>query len=93
FFLFGNGRNGKSTFINIIQDLLGDYGRQTNSDTFLKKRNDSGINNDVARLDGARYKVFAAIRFLRLCFFIFFLVVLIATSICTDGIISVCDRL
>ncbi|PGW64287.1 DNA primase [Bacillus cereus] len=55
FFLFGNGRNGKSTFINIIQDLLGDYGRQTNSDTFLKKRNDSGINNDVARLDGARF--------------------------------------
>ena len=52
FFLFGNGRNGKSTFINIIQDLLGDYGRQTNSDTVLKKRNDSGINNDVARLDG-----------------------------------------
>ncbi|MCP8969702.1 phage/plasmid primase, P4 family [Ectobacillus ponti] len=55
FFLFGNGRNGKSTFINTIQDLLGDYGRQTNSDTFLKKRNDSGINNDVARLDGARF--------------------------------------
>ncbi|WP_445505795.1 phage/plasmid primase, P4 family [Niallia sp. 03091] len=55
FFLFGNGRNGKSTFINVIQDLLGDYGRQTNSDTFLKKKNDSGINNDVARLDGARF--------------------------------------
>jgi putative DNA primase/helicase len=55
FFLFGNGRNGKSTFINVIQDMLGDYGRQTNSDTFLKKKNDSGINNDVARLDGARF--------------------------------------
>ncbi|MGE6379965.1 DNA primase family protein, partial [Peribacillus muralis] len=55
FFLFGNGRNGKSTFINVIQDLLGDYGRQTNSDTFIKKKNDSGINNDVARLDGARF--------------------------------------
>ncbi|MES1047213.1 DNA primase [Heyndrickxia oleronia] len=55
FFLFGNGRNGKSTFINTIQDLLGEYGRQTNSDTFLKKKNDSGINNDVARLDGARF--------------------------------------
>ncbi|MBP1083484.1 phage/plasmid primase, P4 family [Bacillus capparidis] len=55
FFLFGNGRNGKSTFINTIQHLLGDYGRQTNSDTFIKKKNDSGINNDVARLDGARF--------------------------------------
>lgn len=55
FFLFGNGRNGKSTFINTIQDLMGEYGRQTNSDTFIKKKNDSGINNDVARLDGARF--------------------------------------
>ena len=55
FFLFGNGRNGKSTFINVIQDLLGDYGRQTSSETFLKKKNDGGINNDVARLDGARF--------------------------------------
>ncbi|KEP27255.1 phage/plasmid primase, P4 family [Bacillus zhangzhouensis] len=55
FFLFGNGRNGKSTFINVIQDILGDYARQTNSDTFLKKKNESGINNDVARLDGARF--------------------------------------
>ncbi|WHY75725.1 phage/plasmid primase, P4 family [Neobacillus sp. WH10] len=55
FFLFGNGRNGKSTFINVIQDLMGDYAKQTNSDTFLKKKNDSGINNDVARLDGARF--------------------------------------
>ncbi|WP_144528758.1 phage/plasmid primase, P4 family [Peribacillus simplex] len=55
FFLFGNGRNGKSTFINTIQDLMGDYAKQTNSDTFLKKKNESGINNDVARLDGARF--------------------------------------
>ncbi|UED76080.1 phage/plasmid primase, P4 family [Brevibacillus sp. DP1.3A] len=55
FFLYGTGRNGKSTFINTIQTLLGDYGRQTNSDTFIKKRNDNGINNDIARLDGARF--------------------------------------
>ncbi|PRS02422.1 DNA primase [Bacillus atrophaeus] len=55
FFLFGNGRNGKSTFINTVQHLLGDYGRQTNSDTFIKKKNDTSINNDIARLDGARF--------------------------------------
>ncbi|MGG4126616.1 phage/plasmid primase, P4 family, partial [Bacillus licheniformis] len=55
FFLFGNGRNGKSTFINTVQHLFGDYGRQTNSDTFIKKKNDSAINNDIARLDGARF--------------------------------------
>lgn len=55
FFLYGTGRNGKSTFINTIQTLLGDYGRQTNSDTFIKKKNDNSINNDIARLDGARF--------------------------------------
>jgi putative DNA primase/helicase len=55
FFLYGTGRNGKSTFINTIQTLLGDYGRQTNSDTFIKKKNDNAVNNDIARLDGARF--------------------------------------
>lgn len=55
FFLYGTGRNGKSTFINTVQTLLGDYGRQTNSDTFIKKKNDSAVNNDIARLDGARF--------------------------------------
>lgn len=55
FFLYGTGRNGKSTFINTIQTLLGDYGRQTNSDTFIKKKNENPINNDIARLDGARF--------------------------------------
>ncbi len=55
FFLFGNGRNGKSTFINTVQQPLGDYGRQTNSDTFIKRRMIAKINNDIARLDGARF--------------------------------------
>ncbi|UTR05419.1 phage/plasmid primase, P4 family [Alkalihalobacillus sp. LMS6] len=55
FFLFGTGRNGKSTFINTIQRILGAYGKQTNSDTFIRKKNDSGINNDIARLDKARF--------------------------------------
>jgi putative DNA primase/helicase len=55
FFLWGTGRNGKSTFINIVKEMLGDYGKQTNSDTFTSKQNDNGINNDVARLHSARF--------------------------------------
>ncbi|MBP3040564.1 primase C-terminal domain-containing protein [Bacillaceae bacterium Marseille-Q3522] len=55
FFLWGTGRNGKSTFINIVKDMLGDYGKQTNSDTFTSKMNDNGINNDIARLHGSRF--------------------------------------
>lgn len=53
-FLVGGGSNGKSTFINIIKDLMGDYGRQAKSDTFIKKK-ESGANNDIARLVGSRF--------------------------------------
>lgn len=55
FFLYGGGRNGKSTFINTIKNVLDDYAKQTNSDTFIKKKHDSGANNDIARLAGARF--------------------------------------
>lgn len=55
FFLWGTGRNGKSTFINIVKEVLGDYGKQTNSDTFTSKQGDGGINNDIARLHGSRF--------------------------------------
>ncbi|PGK77768.1 phage/plasmid primase, P4 family [Bacillus thuringiensis] len=53
-FLVGGGSNGKSTFINTIKDLLGEYGKQAKSDTFIKKK-DTGANNDIARLVGARF--------------------------------------
>ncbi len=55
FFLWGTGRNGKSTFINTVKLILGDYGKQTNSDTFTAKANDNSINNDIARLNGSRF--------------------------------------
>lgn len=54
YFLVGGGSNGKSTFINTVKKIMGDYGSQTNSDTFIKKKND-GANNDIARLSSARF--------------------------------------
>lgn len=53
-FLVGGGSNGKSTFINTIKDLVGDYGKQAKSDTFIKKK-ETGANNDIARLVGSRF--------------------------------------
>ncbi|WP_367899796.1 phage/plasmid primase, P4 family [Bacillus pseudomycoides] len=53
-FLVGGGSNGKSTFINTIKDLMGEYGKQAKADTFIKKK-DTGANNDIARLVGARF--------------------------------------
>ena len=53
FFLWGTGANGKSTFLEIIRELMGDYAQQTDFSTFLKKQD--AVRNDVARLQGARY--------------------------------------
>jgi P4 family phage/plasmid primase-like protien len=53
FFLYGSGRNGKSSFMNIIKEILGDYGKQTNAETFTVKKSDR-VNNDIAALKGAR---------------------------------------
>jgi putative DNA primase/helicase len=53
FILFGAGRNGKSTLLGNIRDMLGDYGTQTAADTLMAKR--EGIPNDIARLKGARF--------------------------------------
>lgn len=54
FFLYGTGKNGKSTFIDTIRHLLGDYAMQTPTSTLMTKRNE-GIPNDIARLKGARF--------------------------------------
>ncbi len=53
FFLYGKGNNGKSTFIETVKKILGDYANQTSTDTFLVKQN-GAINNDIAKLKGAR---------------------------------------
>lgn len=53
FFLYGSGRNGKSTFVNVIKEVQGDYGKQTNAETFTVKKSDR-VNNDIAALKGAR---------------------------------------
>jgi putative DNA primase/helicase len=54
FFLHGRGANGKSTFLSVIQDVLGDYARDTPTESLMIKQNE-GISNDIARLKGARF--------------------------------------
>jgi putative DNA primase/helicase len=55
FILYGpGGDNGKSTMVDVIQQLLGDYATRTPTETFLKKR-EGAIPNDVAKLKGARF--------------------------------------
>ena len=54
FFLYGTGANGKTTFIEVIRSLLGDYAQQASMSTFLTKKQD-GIPSDLAKLKGARF--------------------------------------
>ena len=52
FILWGTGANGKSTFLNVLQHLFGDYASTTRTETFMKKTSEQ--SNDLARLKGAR---------------------------------------
>jgi len=54
FVLVGNGANGKSTLVGVLQDLLGDYAQQTPMETLMVTKS-SGVGNDIARLRGARF--------------------------------------
>jgi putative DNA primase/helicase len=53
FILYGRGQNGKSTFVNTLRDMMGDYGYHAAFDTFLYNRHHS-IRNDLAALRGMR---------------------------------------
>ena len=54
FILFGTGANGKSTFLNTIMNLLGDYAIATPTETFMTKKGEQPTN-DIARLRGTRF--------------------------------------
>lgn len=53
FILHGRGSNGKTTFITVMREILGDYQVKTNTETLVEKNN-PGMSNDVAALRGAR---------------------------------------
>lgn len=55
FFCYGNGRNGKSTFLDIISAIMGDYATNIQPETIMVQNRQSGANSDIARLKGARF--------------------------------------
>ncbi|MFR6290248.1 MAG: phage/plasmid primase, P4 family [Peptococcaceae bacterium] len=55
FFCVGNGRNGKSTFLDTISDILGDYACNIQPETIMVKPYNGTANSDIARLRGARF--------------------------------------
>ena len=55
FFCYGSGRNGKSTFLNVISDILGDYALNVQPETIMARNTISSHTSDLARLRGARF--------------------------------------
>lgn len=55
FFCYGTGRNGKSTFLDVISEAIGDYGTNIQPETIMIKPNGNGPTSDIARLKGARF--------------------------------------
>ena len=57
YFLYGMGNNGKSTFLDTIADLLGDYSANTQPESLMihSKLGGTGANSDIARLKSARF--------------------------------------
>jgi len=55
FILWGDGENGKSTFMNTIKGILGsEYSHQANRDTLIQKKFKSSATNDMADLRDVR---------------------------------------
>lgn len=51
---YGTGSNGKSTFLSIIGQLIGDYSSKTDSNTFRQSKYGSK-ETELARLQGSRF--------------------------------------
>jgi putative DNA primase/helicase len=57
FFAHGPAASGKSTFLEAIKAVLGDYATTADFESFLKKKGDAGVRNDIARLAGTRMTI------------------------------------
>ncbi|MCQ9208301.1 MAG: phage/plasmid primase, P4 family [Omnitrophica bacterium] len=54
YILYGNGFNGKGTFMNVVKELLKEYAQQGSVETIYMRRNDRPIRSDIAHMLGAR---------------------------------------
>lgn len=57
FFLYGNGSNGKSVFVDTIAYMLGEYAASCQPETVMMRDRNNTVRGDLARLKGARMVV------------------------------------
>uniref|UniRef100_UPI001D0ED14F DNA primase family protein n=1 Tax=Candidatus Magnetaquicoccus inordinatus TaxID=2496818 RepID=UPI001D0ED14F len=55
FYIYGDGLNGKSTFLELQMELSSGYARRISSESLMVKAHGAGIPNDLAGLVAARY--------------------------------------
>ena len=55
FICIGDGRNGKSTLLNVFADILGDYACNMQPESLAVKSGGNAVNSDIARLRGVRF--------------------------------------
>jgi len=60
FFAYGIGANGKSTYFDVLMQVLGDYAQKGPRELLLLRRGDS-VPTEVARLKGSRFVVSAEV--------------------------------
>jgi P4 family phage/plasmid primase-like protien len=53
FLLYGKGANGKSTFLEVVRHVIGDYAQTADFGSFMVSKNQT-VRNDLAKLNGAR---------------------------------------
>ncbi|MGX0001683.1 phage/plasmid primase, P4 family [Staphylococcus cohnii] len=54
FVLYGNGRNGKSVFLDILNEVFGNYSTNIQPQAIMASKNNSDASPEIAKLDGAR---------------------------------------
>ena len=54
FLLHGPGGTGKTTFVEALKTMLGDYSMSADFETFIQRNQGAGVLNDVARMKGCR---------------------------------------
>ena len=54
---WGDGSNGKGVFFDVMYKMLGDYAINSQADSILAKKYgaNNGANNEIARMNGARF--------------------------------------
>jgi P4 family phage/plasmid primase-like protien len=55
FIMTGTGANGKSTFINAVREVFGDYGGTTPMQSLTVSHFSNGQTNDLAAMEGKRF--------------------------------------